>query len=54
MGFTGLLAMIHAGAWLENEFSSIEVIAIGTSATAPAGDCTMEVCGRFLFYTVAL
>ena len=54
MSGSGLPAMIHAGAWLANEFGSIEVIAIGSPPTAPAGDCTMEVCGQFLFYTVAL
>ena len=54
MGGSGLSAMIHAGAALANEFDSIEVIAIGRSATAPVDDYTMEVCGRVLFYTVAL
>jgi hypothetical protein len=53
-GSSGLSAMIRAGAVLENEFESIEVIAIGRSATAPVDDYTMEVGGRFLFYTVAL
>jgi hypothetical protein len=50
----GLSALIRIGAELENEFDSIEVIAIERSATVPVDDYTMEVCGRFLFYTVAL
>jgi hypothetical protein len=54
MSGSGLPAMIHTGAQIANEFSSIEVIAIGAPPTAPAGDCTMEVCGQFLCYTVAL
>jgi hypothetical protein len=44
-GSSGLSAMIRAGAVLENEFESIEVIAIGRSATAPVDDYTMEVGG---------
>ena len=44
MGGSGLSAMIHAGAALANEFDSIEVIALGRSATAPVDDYTMEVC----------
>jgi hypothetical protein len=54
MGGSGLSALIRIGAELENEFDSIEVIALGRSATAPVDDFTMEVCGQYLFYTVAL
>jgi hypothetical protein len=54
MGGSGISAMIRAGAWLENEFDNIEVIEIGRPATAPEQDFTMQVCGRFLFYTIAL
>ena len=54
MGASGLSAMINAGAALEHEFDSIEVIEIGRPATAPEQDFTMQVCGRFLFYTIAL
>ncbi len=54
MSGSGISALIQIGASLENEFDSIEVIAIGAPPTAAAGDCTMEVCGQFLFYTVAL
>jgi hypothetical protein len=47
MGASSLSGMINAGAWLENEFDSIEVIEIGRPATAPEQDFTMQVCGRF-------
>ena len=51
---SGLSAMINAGAALENEFDSIELIEIGRPATAPEQDFTMQACGRFLSYTIAL
>ena len=51
---SGLSAMIRTGASLENEFDSIQVIEIGRGATAPEQDYVMQICGRFLFYTVAL
>jgi len=44
--------MIHLGAQLENDLG-MEVIAIARPATAPAEDYVMEVCGAFLFFTVA-
>jgi|SRR6476620_7680422 hypothetical protein len=50
----GLSALIRIGAELEHEFASIEVIEIGRPATGPEQDFTMQVCGRWLFYTVAL
>ena len=50
----GLSALIRIGAELEHEFGSIEVIEIGRPATGPEQDFTMQVCGRWLFYTVAL
>jgi hypothetical protein len=49
-----LSALIRIGAELEHEFASIEVIEIGRPATGPEQDFTMQVCGRWLFYTVAL
>ena len=54
MSGSGLSAMIRIGAELEHQFSSIEVIEIGRPATGPEQDFTMQVCGRWLFYTVAL
>ena len=54
MSGSGISALIRIGAWLEHEFDSIEVIEIGRPATAPEQDFTMQVCGRFLFYTIAL
>ena len=50
----GLSALIRIGAELEHEFASIEVIEIGRPATGPEQAFTMQVCGRWLFYTVAL
>jgi hypothetical protein len=54
MSGSGLSAMIRIGAELEHQFSSIEVIEIGRPATDREQDFAMQVCGRFLFYTVAL
>jgi hypothetical protein len=54
MSGSGLSALIRIGAELENEFDSIEVIEIGRPATAPEQDFTMQVCGRFLSYTISL
>ena len=54
IGASGLSAMINAGAALEHEVDSIQVIEIGRPATAPEQDFTMQVCGRFLSYTIAL
>ena len=52
MGFTGLGAIIEAGAWLGNEFG-MEAIACGRGAVADE-DCVLEICGRFFAYHIAL
>jgi hypothetical protein len=54
MGASSLSAMINAGAVLEHTFDSIEAIEIGRPATAPEQDFTMQLCGRFLSYTISL
>ena len=51
MGFTGLPALIQAGAWLANEFE-MEAIACGRGAVSDE-DCVLEICGRFLAYHIA-
>ena len=52
MGFTGLGAMIQAGAALANEFD-MEAIACGRGAVSDE-DCVLEICGKWLAYHIAL
>jgi hypothetical protein len=52
MGGSGLPALIYAGAWLGNEFG-MEAIACGRGALSNA-DCVLEICGKFLFFTITL
>jgi hypothetical protein len=52
MDDSGLPAMIHAGAWLANEFD-MEAISCGRGAVSDA-DWVLEICGRFLFFTISL
>ena len=52
MGGSGLSAMIQTGAWLGNEFD-MEAIACGRGATSDE-DCVLQICGRFLFFTITL
>ena len=52
MGFTGLSAMIHAGAWLGSEFD-MEAIGCGRGAVSDE-DCVLEICGKWLAYQIAL
>ena len=52
MGGSGLPAMIQAGAWLGDEFD-MEAIACGRGESD--ADCAvLEICGRFLFFTITL
>jgi hypothetical protein len=54
MGGSGLSALIHLGAELENDFSDgLETISIGASAD-PDESAAMEICGKHLEYRIAL
>ena len=51
MSGSGLSALIYCGAWLANEFD-LEVLTCGRAAND--ADSVLELCDRFLFFTISL
>ena len=52
MGMSGISALIHTAARLELDFG-LETLAITCPENAP-GDCTLEIAGRFLLYSIGI